>query len=347
MVSLRLFLTLLAPLILGSCQLPYLVSSTNGHLKLLLSRQSVHSALNDPALPSQTKRAILLSQEVLRFAQQDLHLKRTSSYQHFAQLDREYVTWLLTAAPQNELTPYRWSIPLLGQFPYLGFYSIEQANKEKQRLKEKGYDTYVRGVRAYSTLGWLSDPLLSSMTSMPEDSFVETILHECIHANIWIKGNVEFNERLAVFLADIATDEFYRKNGKPRKPTSIESQMKFSKFLSSEIRALEDFYKANPSLTPEQRDFQFMKIHQNYKNEFRNLDEYKWFEKLELNNAVLVSLQVYLKDLSVFYKSYERFQTKNKTHENALKNYVEAIQFLTSSKNPELDLSNWSDSLSI
>ena len=57
-------------------------------------------------------------------------------------------------------------------------------------------DVHVRGAVAYSTLGWFDDPILSTMI-YPNDraigELVNDILHESVHATIYINGQSFFN----------------------------------------------------------------------------------------------------------------------------------------------------------
>ena len=66
-------------------------------------------------------------------------------------------------------------------------------------------------VTAYSTLGWFNDPILSSMMSYSDYDLVNTIIHETVHATIFIKNQADFNERLATFVWDLGAQLFFQK----------------------------------------------------------------------------------------------------------------------------------------
>jgi len=55
-----------------------------------------------------------------------------------------------------------------GCVSYRGFYSEEAAQRHAASLAGHRHDVYVGGVAAYSTLGWFSDPVLSTFIQYPE-----------------------------------------------------------------------------------------------------------------------------------------------------------------------------------
>ena len=48
-------------------------------------------------------------------------------------------------------------------------------------LREQGYDVYVGGVNAYSTLGWFSDPLLDTFLFRDEEYLAALLFNELAH----------------------------------------------------------------------------------------------------------------------------------------------------------------------
>jgi predicted aminopeptidase len=132
-------------------------------MKLLQARVPIAEALKDPTLSAEEKHKLELAQKTREFAEKDLHLKPTENYTSYVKLDRPYVTYVVSAAPKWELKHYQWSYPFVGKMPYKGYFSEADAKTEEADLKKEDLDTYMRGVSAYSTLGWFKDPLLSSM----------------------------------------------------------------------------------------------------------------------------------------------------------------------------------------
>ena len=52
------------------------------------------------------------------------------------------------------------------------------------------------------SLGWLSDPVLSSFIQQPEAELAELLFHELTHQVLFVAGDTVFNESLAVLVAD-------------------------------------------------------------------------------------------------------------------------------------------------
>ena len=129
-------------------------------------------------------------------------LRATSSYQSYVQLDRQSVVYAVSACPELSLQAQVWRFPIVGSVPYLGWFSQRAAKEFAAGLRAEGLDVDVRGVAAYSTLGWFDDPVLSSMIGAGPDalgSLADTVLHESVHATVYVPGQAHFNEGLASF----------------------------------------------------------------------------------------------------------------------------------------------------
>jgi predicted aminopeptidase len=149
-------------------------------------------------------------------------VKPTSNYTDYVQLDRPAATWVVSACAPLKFEPKEWRFPIVGSFNYLGWFDLDSAKKHAERLKVQGYDVDVRGARAFSTLGWFKDAVLSSMITEGDEALgdlVNVILHESVHATVYIKGQSYFNESLASFVADELTPVYLaRTRGKDSTP---------------------------------------------------------------------------------------------------------------------------------
>ena len=135
-------------------------------------------------------------------------LKPTANYTEYVALDRPAVVWVVSACEPLRFKSRVWSFPIVGAFPYLGWFELAEANTFAQELRQEGLDVNVRGASAYSTLGWFRDALLSSMIASGDEALgylVNVVLHESVHATLHLPSQAYFNESLASFVADRLT----------------------------------------------------------------------------------------------------------------------------------------------
>lgn len=179
-------------------------------MDLACRARSIESSVENDDLDPSTRALLADVPNMKAFAVKN-GLQPTESYETFVALDRSSVVWTVSAAPPLSLEPKRWTFPIAGEVPYLGWFDKQLALQQARWLEEDGWDVDVRGAAAYSTLGWFSDPVLSSMIENAPDALAElanTILHESVHATVYIPGQSSFNEGLATYLGDELTVRF-------------------------------------------------------------------------------------------------------------------------------------------
>jgi predicted aminopeptidase len=303
-----------AALFLSGCQITYLLKSAYNQMNILYHREPIVSILTDSPLSTEERATLELTLKVRTYAAQKLNLNVGKNYSTYVQLNKKYVVWALNASPQWKMEHYLWHFPIVGAVPYKGFPDEIDATDEAKELQRQGYDTYIRGVSAYSTLGWFSDPLLSSMIRYSEVDLVNTIIHESVHATLYIKGNADFNERLASFIGDKGTELYYISQEGLESPhlqvirDESHDQKIFSDFISVEIKNLSAFYTTNPKQDLTLRDKKFEEIKSRFIMEIVPLlktSNHAHFGKLSLNNARLLLFKTYIEDLSDFQKLYD------------------------------------------
>lgn len=334
----------------SGCQIGYLIQTSYDHLSMLATRVPVNEALKSDKLNETQKKKIELSQEVRTFAFEELKLYKSENYTQFVQLDRPFITYAVMASYKWKFEPYLWTFPFIGKAPYKGYYNEKSAKEEAEYLKKKDFDVYVRGVPAYSTLGKLTDPLLSSMLAYKEHDLVNTIIHELVHTTLFIKDNIDFNERLAVFVANKGTELFYLKKEGPQSKTLTliqaenEDDRLFSEFISKELDELKKWYETFDAPKTASMD-EKEKIRQERLNLIKNhftenltpllkTTSYVKFKDGEMNNARLGTYHTYMKDLSDFEKVYV------KTGSN-IEAFLTKCKELNSSDDPEAELKKW------
>jgi predicted aminopeptidase len=181
----------------------------SGQLKLLWLRQPIEEASDDPSHPERTRELLRLVESVRHFAV-DLGLRVEGQYTSYVDWpeDRIVTTLVRTWPGSLEAVPH-W-FPIVGELPYKGYFDQKRAETEAERLRtEEGYDVCVSAITAYSTLGWLDDPVTSPMLARGAESLVETLFHEWVHATAFFTNETDFNESVAQFIGQQASIRFF------------------------------------------------------------------------------------------------------------------------------------------
>lgn len=327
----------LSGLILSGCQIDYILKS-GYHQALLIKKQvPIEEYLKNPNIPPEEKEKLDLVMNIKQFAENDLGLKKSKNYTTFVELDRKFVSYIVQVAYPFELKYRYWKFPIVGKMPYKGYFVEADAKKEAEIYSKDGFDTYVRGVRAYSTLGWFKDPVLSSMMSYDEDDLVNLIIHETTHTTLYIKSSADFNEQLATFVGNKGTELYYEKiegkNSKTLKKIKLknEDEKIFSQFITTEMQELDSWYTSNAGkITKDEKEKRLSAIQESFKKLKFQTQAYEYFKNMKLNNAILLGYKTYVNDLSKFEKVYEKYKN--------MKNFIQSVKTLEGSKDPESDL---------
>jgi predicted aminopeptidase len=205
---------LLAVLAMSGCQtLSYYGQAIKGQYQIVAHEQKIEKLFADPQTPASLKAKLELVQSLRAFAAKELKLPVDGHYQKYVDLHRAFVVWNVEAAPEFSLEPKKWWYPLVGSLEYRGYFAERGARRYAARLKQKGYDVYVGGVEAYSTLGWFKDPVLNTFISNAESDLAETIFHELGHQRVFASGDTDFNEAFATTVGQEGARRWLRAQG--------------------------------------------------------------------------------------------------------------------------------------
>lgn len=331
-----------ASLTLSGC---YYLHTAYHQVSLLGQRTPADELLQDESVSTEDKAKIRLALKARDFAEQELGLSAKGNYSSVVRLDRPSLSYVVSAAEKWDLKAWNWSFPIVGTVPYKGYFREDLAKAEALELQNKGLDTYVRGVSAFSLLGWFKDPLYSSMLRMKDTDLVNTIIHETVHATIYISSNADFNERLAVFMGNWGTELFYTKQEGPNSATvkMIRNEnlddKDFALFITGELGLLENWYKTKPDQNESLRLNRIKEIQSRFQTELApklRTNSYQKFPELELNNARLLVYRTYMQDLS-------KFENLAKVVNWDYLKFLDKIKTLKDSTKPEEDLARLAD----
>ena len=175
---------------------------------ILWSKRPLAEAIEDEGLSEQRREKLQAVVAARRFAEH-WGLTPEGTYREYAEVDRDVLVWVLTAAPKTKLESKTWWFPVVGRLPYKGFFDKADAVEAESELKSLGYDTAIRPSLAYSTLGWFDDPLISSMLSLELVPLVNTVFHEIVHSTLWLDDQTSFNETMAQVLGGLYGVAFF------------------------------------------------------------------------------------------------------------------------------------------
>jgi predicted aminopeptidase len=210
------YISLIAFLTLGSASCTsttYYLQSVNGHVDILMKKQPIPEVLASEDTDEILREKLEMVLDIRSFASEHLALPDNDSYTEYADLDREFVIWNVFATPELSLEPKQWCFLFVGCLNYRGYYSKDSALSYARELEIQGYDVFVGGVTAYSTLGWFNDPVLNTMLGRDELYLANVIFHELAHQKFYLKNDTAFNEAFAETVAQTGVQLWLEQQG--------------------------------------------------------------------------------------------------------------------------------------
>jgi predicted aminopeptidase len=299
---------------LSACSLGYYAKGAWQGLRILQTRTPVAEVILDPDTDERTRGKLTLAREALAYAETSLWFRVGGTYSTIVTIPSDTLAHIVSAAHPDRLESYIWSFPLVGSVPYKGFFDYESAAEEEARLAGAGLDTWLRPSGAFSTLGYIEDPIPSTILRYDEVALVETLLHELAHGFLFVRGEVRFNESFAQFVGSAGAAEFFcgREGGGPdtvwcrRAQARWRDQVRFSAFLDPLVDELQTLY-GEESLSLEgklaAREEIFARAFTRFDEELApELEEltFESFRNIPLNNATLLSRMRYYHRLGDF-----------------------------------------------
>ena len=289
--------------------------------KLLFAREDLEDVVKRGDESAERLEKLRAVPKILAFAREHIGLKTGGSYQKYVRLppDSKALTWVVQAAERRSLVRKTWWFPVVGEQPYLGYFHKADAEALQSELKSERYDTRMSGVDAFSLLGFLSDPLYSSMIdgrSLVE--LVDLLIHESVHQTLYVPNASTFNESFADFVAKKATVIYFESHATEiadaagtiaryleQARREHEVSKVFQEFLEAAKVSLQAFYEAarnDPLLKDEEaflakRSQKFDELANEYTLKVRPRAAGTWYENAfaagKINNAVILGYSLY------------------------------------------------------
>jgi predicted aminopeptidase len=335
------FFVPLAALLSGCQTMGYYKQAIQGQYEILTNRKPINQLIANSETPPALKNKLAAVLKFREFAQRELRLPANHHYLRYVDLHRRFVVWNVHGAPEFSLKPKTWWYPIVGRLEYRGYFSEPEARSYAEKLGLKGFDVYVEGVEAYSTLGWFADPVLNTFIHHEETELAEIIFHELAHQRLFIRGDTDFNEAFATAVAQEGVRRWLQKSGQTdahgKYLKAIERNNQFVRLIMDTRHQLELLYAkrndevgtiggSSPSAPAGKRMLkenvitQLRNQYEQQKSDWGGYSGYdRWFAR-PLNNAQLNTVATYYElvpaferllqrngnDLEVFYRDVRR-----------------------------------------
>lgn len=318
----------------GCSQLGYFVQAAQGQFELLSEARPIDDWLSSLGTNDKLRDKLVKVKEIRTFAAKELGLPDNGTFTTYADLKRPFVMWNVVATPELSLKPLQWCFPIAGCVNYRGYYSKDDAQAFASELRAEHFDVEVSGVPAYSTLGWFSDPVLSTFIKYPDGEVARMVFHELAHQVVYIPGDSQFNESFAVAVEEAGVERWMNRYGDEKmRKTYVDYERRKQDFLALLLKhrkLLEANYKRDASNDDKRR--LKAEIFQSIKDEYQILkaawDGYsgydRWFAE-PLSNAHLAAIATYhdfvpgfralltqQKSMSRFYEAVRALSTLDK-----------------------------------
>jgi len=295
----------------GCSSIGYYFQAVSGQMELTRKTQPIAKVMANPDTGAELKGKLERVVEMRDFASRELHLPDNGSYRSYADIGRSYVVWNVFAAPEFSVKPQEWCFLFAGCVEYRGYFSKAGADKFASDLREQRYDVFIGGVPAYSTLGWLDDPVLSTFVQYPDADIAELMFHELAHQLVYVQGDSTFNESFAVAVEREGVERWLAVHGSEAQRRAFEQKQvrrqAFAELVASYRDQLAQLYaepldvqqmRARKERVLTQMRAAYGRLKQSWDG-FAGYDY--WFEQ-PLNNAQLASVSIYTQLVPAFQR---------------------------------------------
>ena len=276
-----------------------------GQLQVVREAVTLEEFLENDSTTKEQKEKIQVNIEAKEFAFNELGINYSENYSTIFDQKGKPSMYVVTACQPFAFVPRTWSFPIVGKFPYKGYFDREKAVEEYRRVRdEELLDAGLRTAGGWSTLGWFKDPVLSNMLRRSEGDLASLIIHELTHGTLFVRDSVTFNENLATFIGDRGAILFMEKKYGKGAPEVIDfvnrmdDELVFKDYMLRAAKDLDELYKGfkdepdSLKLVMKQNKIELIK--ENYDTLSFKSDLYTgYFEKYTPNNTFFMSMLRY------------------------------------------------------
>ncbi len=295
-------LLMIASGVSGCASLAYYQQAVAGQLELLSGRQPIDKVLLDEKISPTIRERIEVAQRITRFAENEIGLPVEGTFSSYVDIERRFVVWNVFAAGEFSLSLETYCFPIAGCVSYKGYFDREDALEFARKMKNDGYEVYVGGVEAYSTLGWFSDPLINTFINRRDERLASLIFHELAHKVVYVADDTIFNESFATAVERYCVQTWLISEG--RRDLYLDymaSQTRRNEVLTlitgaaESLRMLYDQSENDTSMRVTKADI-IANLRRSYielKHSWSGGTEFEYWMESEINNAKLGAIGTY------------------------------------------------------
>lgn len=297
-------LAVVAAALAGACATPaYYAQAVGGQWELWRKARPIAEIRDDARAAPALKNTLATVERIRAFASSDLALPANGSYTRYADVQRPYVVWNVYAAEALSTQLKEWCFPIAGCVGYRGYFAEQDAKLLAAELHRQGYDVYIGGVPAYSTLGWFDDPVLNTFAHYPETEIARLIFHELAHQLTYVEDDTEFNESFASTVETVGVERWLARHGSPAKQAAFDRAQRyrqdFSRLVLKCRDRLQSLYESN--LSSVEKLHSKAQVLSDLKDEYQRIKQEQWsgysgYDRWfgqDINNATLASIGLY------------------------------------------------------
>ena len=326
---------------LVGCQAPYLASQAAGQARLLASAESTAS-LRAAGRCSPTLLATFDEVDALLSFAARQGFSVGDAYRTYAVPAEGFPVWIVSACPPDRLEPVAWSFPLVGSFPYKGYFRRVLAEREADLWRAKGYEVDLRPALAYSTLGYFADPLVPTLLLGDAGQRAGGILHELAHRTVFVPGEPRLNESISVSIENFAVRAWLMELGDTEALEEHTRRLADRERLRSEVASLLD--ELREVFTAESRqeriagkEAALARFAALWRQEPPQSAHYGGLVDAEWSLPALLLIDVYGGDGELLERVFDRC-------ENSLPTYLQRLQEAAETEDPRGTLEKWAES---
>lgn len=238
----------------------YGLMQLRGQLRVVNQSVTLEEFLQDSTTTENQREKIQVILDAKKFAFERLGINYSENYSTIFDQEGKPSMYVVSACDPYFFKPRIWRFPIVGGFPYKGFFVREKAVEEARRIREEEkMDVGLRTAGGWSTLGWFKDPVLSNMLKRSEGDLASLIIHELTHGTLFVKDSVTFNENLASFIGDRGAVMFlenkYGINSEEVETfkASNRDEELFKEYMLESAQRLDSLYKAMTTFETEKK----------------------------------------------------------------------------------------------